>query len=122
MKTNTTRLSRTIVALFALALAGCPKKEDDAAKPAGSASAATTAAASASAATSASTTAATAAPTTEPATAANEEEGPEEAEHVVPEPNGPGKHDDHDKAAATAIHKANYKTELDKLEKEDLAK
>ncbi len=36
--------------------------------------------------------------------------------------NAPPSHDDHEKAATTTIQKNNYKSELDKLEKEELGK
>ncbi|HLK40518.1 MAG TPA: hypothetical protein VKU41_27385 [Polyangiaceae bacterium] len=38
------------------------------------------------------------------------------------EPNAPPAHDEHSRAAAAEIHKGNYKSELERLEKEDLEK
>jgi hypothetical protein len=38
------------------------------------------------------------------------------------EPNAAPPHDQHAQAAAAAIHKGNYKAELEALEKEDLGK
>jgi hypothetical protein len=40
---------------------------------------------------------------------------------VPAEPNAPPAHDEHERAAAAEIHKGNYKSELDSLEKEDLS-
>jgi hypothetical protein len=40
---------------------------------------------------------------------------------VPAEPNAPPSHGEHERAAATEIHKGNYKSELDSLEKEDLS-
>jgi hypothetical protein len=37
------------------------------------------------------------------------------------EPNAPPPHDAHERAAATEIHKGNYKSQLESLEKEDLS-
>jgi len=104
-----------ILALGAL-LAGCPKKTEatpDAGKP----TAAITTESSASATPSAALLDTTAPLGTTAQTAVLPPSG---APEVVDDPNAPPSHDEHDKAATAAIQKNNYKSELDKLEKEDL--
>lgn len=102
-----------VAVAFAVLLAGCPKKEE-AAAPDASATAAS-ASPSSSAASAAADTSTTSAETAEAPIAP-----PKGAPEVVDDPNAPPSHDEHDKAATTAIQKANYKSALDKLEKEDL--
>jgi hypothetical protein len=108
-------MKRGVVLLFAsCVLVGCPKKDGGQANPAGSSSA--------SALPASGSPTASAAPATDPASdptaAANV---PPPAPDMPSDPNAPPVHDDHDKQAAAQIHKANYKAELDKLEKEDLS-
>lgn len=97
-------------ALVLVALLGCDKK-DASSQPASSASASAAAAP-------------TAAPP-EPA-AADPSPAPDPvkvaATATAPaEPNAPPPHDDHVQAANTEIHKDNYKSALEALEKEDLS-
>ena len=108
-------MNRFILLAFALALAGCPKKADKEAadaSPAASTSAAPQASDTATAAASASAAA--------PQTAALPN-APPNLPGVSTDPNAPPSHEDHDKTATAQVHKGNYKSEMDKLEKEDLS-
>lgn len=99
-----------------VALTGCPKKDEAAAAPDAGSSAVSSASATPTA-----SVADTAQPTTPGGGTAAQTEGPPKgAPEVIDDPNAPPSHDDHDKAATTSIQKQNYKSELDKLEKEDL--
>ncbi len=113
MKTLSAMLVLGLSSLFVLTLAGCPKKGGEGSAEGGvaaaSASAATTTADTGSATTSDTPPAAVAM-----APAAN-------VPGVVSEPNARPTHDGEDNAAKAEISKANYKKEIDRLEKEDLA-
>ena len=103
--------SFALLGMLAL-LAGCPKKDDSAGHDAAPTAATAT--------TSSSTPTAAASDTTAPTAAQAMATPPSGAPEVVDDPNAPPNHDEHDKAATAAIQKNNYKSELDKLEKEDL--
>jgi hypothetical protein len=104
-----------VLVAFALgALVGCDKKDassQGAAASAGAPSAAPPAASSA---------AAPAEPVAEPSPVPDPVKVAATATAPA-EPNAPPPHDEHVQAAANEIHKGNYKSELEALEKEDLA-
>jgi hypothetical protein len=95
-----------LASLLMLAL-GCNKKEEAPPAPAASASAAAASAAPAS-------------PPAEPSPVPDPVKVASTAAAPV-EPNAPPAHDEHERAAAAEIHKGNYKSELEALEKEDLS-
>ena len=103
------------LALLLLVLPGCPKKDDKAAADA--APAASTSAAPQP--TDTATAAASAAPATPQAAALAA--APPNVPGISTDPNAPPSHEDHDKTATLQVHKGNYKSEMDKLEKEDLS-
>ncbi len=102
-----------VSSLFALALAGCPKKGGDATAEGG------VAAASASASTD--TAAASAAATSDTPPAAVAMAPAANIPGVVTDPNGRPSTESDDSTAKAEISNANYKKELDRLEKEDLS-
>jgi len=104
------------IIVVALLLAGCPKKEESVAVDG---AATTMTATSASSAPSASVTESAATPTdtTQTQTARAETVRPETEND---DPTAAPTHEQHEKAANTSIQKSNFKSELDKLEKEDL--
>lgn len=114
MKTVSAVLVLGLSSLFVVALTGCPKKGGDASAEGGAAAASASAASTTADMGSASTTSDTPAAAVAMAPAAN-------VPGVVTEPNARPNHDGEDNAAKAEISKANYKKEIDRLEKEDLA-
>ena len=106
--------SIVLVACAVVALIGCDKKD------ASSQGAAPSASASAAAASAAASAAAPPEPVAEPSPVPDPVKVAA-ASTAPAEPNAPPPHDEHVQAAANEIHKGNYKSELEALEKEDLA-
>ena len=101
------------IAIGSMLLVGCSKKEDTVSAPANTAAPATSETSAAASA--------------QPSSAAPTEPSPVDdlaqaaaAGSAPLEPNAPPTHAEHERAAAQ-IHKGNFKSELDSLEKEDLA-
>lgn len=100
-------MNRYALTAFLLLVAACSKKDATSQPaPAPSASAPTGAAAD--------TPPAEPSPVPDPVRAASTSATPAE-------PNAPPPHDEHERAAATEVHKGNYKNQLEALEKEDLS-
>ncbi len=112
-KTMSAVLVLGVSSLFALALAGCPKKGGDATPEGGVAVASATA--------STDTAAASAAATSDTPPAAVAMAPAANIPGVVTDPNGRASTEGDDNAAKAEISKATYKKEIDRLEKEDLA-
>jgi len=109
-------MRRYLLVLFALLATGCPKKEENkaAADAAPAVSVAVAPPPTDTATASATAAAATAAGGALPG-------APPNVPGISSDPNAPPTHEDHDKAATAQVQKHNYKSELDKLEKEDLS-
>ncbi len=109
-------MKRSIVLVsFALgALAGCDKKDASSQGAGASANASAAAAPAAASAAAPPESAAEPSPVPDPVKVAATATAPAE-------PNAPPPHDEHVQAATNEIHKDNYKSELEALEKEDLA-